>query len=108
MFFHAGPYAPTFVTTSNVDTNSLSLSWRIPDGNVVTPPVKETQARYFKTQKPTDENVAKADFPLESLSIQGLSPNTNYTIATTIRTTDPLIFSDDEIIYTDTGICLHQ
>ena len=73
------------------------------DGELVPPKMKETQIRYFKSSSPNEGNIIQVDHPGNSATIDDLSPDTDYKMIFTLRTTDPTTFSDEALICPRTG-----
>ena len=98
-----GPFPPNSIAVTNIAATSFSLTWGIPDGEVVLPEMKETQIRYFKSNSPNDESIQQVDHPGNSAIINDLFPATDYKMIFTLRTTDPTTFSDEAVICPRTG-----
>ena len=63
----------------------------------------KTQIRCIETKRPEVEKVETVKYNGNSITIQGLTPNTHYTVILTFLTTDPATLSNDAVIETPTG-----
>ena len=101
--FFKGPSPPDSIAITNFAANRFSLTWTILEGKPVPPEMKETQIRYFKSNSPNEGSIKQVDHPGNSAIIDDLSPDTDYKMIFTLRTTDPTTFSDEALICPRTG-----